>query len=356
VALAVAILLLAWRFFGKPAAIVAALLAAVTPVLVALEHALLPDFLFGVLLLAGAAALAEAVRREQPDWRFLILAGALFGASAWVKPIGQALLVAAPIALLASTRALRPALKGTAIATLALVVVITPWIVRNAVKHDFPAMSIQGGQTLFVRVYEIDETPLPEDSRDGRFAQRVEDRIDRGEEDERLHFALVRDLMRERGISDHDAILIEQRLALTGVWRDPLRYIVKTWPRLSGIADDIREFEDEQILLDDLDRTDPPFPTAVTAAIWDAAKVLNEIWWFGSLFTAAGLALLVVGTRERRSAAAALWSAWLAVALGTAMFEGGTDWRYSMELAPLTWILGSGGIAAIVHWAWTRAR
>jgi hypothetical protein len=285
-----------------------------------------------------------------------VLAGALFGACAWIKPIGQALVIAAPIALVMVRGSLRSVLRGSLIATLALVLTIAPWIVRNAIDHDFPAMSIQGGQTLFVRVYELDKTPLPSDSADGRFARRVEDRIERGKEDERLHYAVVRDLMRERGISDHDAILVEQRLALNGVWRDPGRYAVKTWPRLRGIADDIREFEDEQLLLDDLERTDPPFPTGLTAGLWDVARALNEAWWFASLFTLAGLVLLVTGPRERRSAAAALWSAWLAVALGTAMFEGGTAWRYSMELAPITWILGSAGIATLAALVWKRFR
>ena|SRR5215211_7019963 len=356
VALVDGVLLAAWRYFGKPAAILAAGLAALTPVMVVLEHTLLPDFLFAVALPAGAVALAEAVRREPPDWRLLALAGALFGACAWIKPIGQALLIAAPIALVLVTRSLRSVLHGSAIATLALVLTIAPWIVHNAIDHDFPAMSIQGGQTLFVRVYELDKTPLPGDSADGRFARRVQDRIERGKEDERLHYAVVRDLMRERRISDHDAILVEQRMALNGVWRDPGRYVVKTWPRLRGIADDIREFEDEQLLLDDLERTDPPFPTRVTSGVWDVAMALNAAWWFASLFTLAGLLLLVTGPPERRSAAAALWSAWLAVALGTAMFEGGTDWRYSMELAPITWILGSAGIATLAALVWKRFR
>lgn len=358
VAVVVGMLLAAWRWFGKPAAILAALLAASTPVLVVLEHTLLPDFLFGVLVLAGGVTLAEAVRRQPPDWRLLVLAGVLFGACAWVKPIGQALLIAPPLALAVATRSLRPVLRGSAITTVALIVVIAPWVARNAAKHDFPAMSIQGGQTLFIRVYELDETPLPTDSADGRFAQRVQDRIDRGQEDDRLHFAIVRDLM-ARGVSDHDAILKEQRLALTGVRRHPGSYVVKTWPRVWGIAHDIRKFEDRQRLLDDLERTDPPFPTRLTAGLWDGAKVLNEAWWFASLFTLAGLLLLVTGPAERRSAAAALWSVWLSVALGTALFmpdEGRPAWRYSIALAPLTWILGSAGIATIAGWTWSALR
>jgi hypothetical protein len=118
------------------------------------------------------------------------------------------------------------------------------------------------------------------------------------------------------------------------------------------MADDIRQFEGSWRLLGDLDRTDPPFPTAVTARIWDGARVLTEVWWFASLFSAAGLLLLFTGPPESRRAAAGLLSAWFAVMLGTAMFEGGTAWRYSMEVAPIQWMLGSAGAVVLLSSLW----
>ncbi|MEA2349991.1 MAG: hypothetical protein QOG86_932, partial [Thermoleophilaceae bacterium] len=76
--LVAAIVMVAWRFFGRAPAVIAGAMAAVTPALVYVEHAILTDFAFAVALLAGAAALAHAVERPG-RLRPLILTGVLFG-------------------------------------------------------------------------------------------------------------------------------------------------------------------------------------------------------------------------------------------------------------------------------------
>ena len=43
----------------------------------------------------------------------------------------------------------------------------------------------------------------------------------------------------------------------------------------------------------------------------------------------------------------ALIGVWLAVAVGTAMGRGALT-RYAIELAPITWILGSAGVAYLI--------
>src|SRR4051794_3344521 len=59
VALAVAVLLIAWRFFGRAPAALSSLLVALSTQLIAVENDVLTDFLFGVAVFLGAVALAE---------------------------------------------------------------------------------------------------------------------------------------------------------------------------------------------------------------------------------------------------------------------------------------------------------
>ena len=170
----VAVIVLAtWRWFGRVAAWSAGLLAAFTPLLVISEHFVLPDFVFGVLVLAGALLLAEACTRAPPPLALLALSGVTFGLAAWIKPAGQFLLVAPPLALLFATRSVRPALRGSAVVLLAMVLTVSPWLYRNLAEYDSPLMSNQGGLTLFNRAFEVDRLPFPEDSEYAGLARRV---------------------------------------------------------------------------------------------------------------------------------------------------------------------------------------
>jgi len=356
-ALTVAILAAGWRYFGKPAGVLAATFAAVTPVLVVHEHTILPDFLFGILLLVGAITLAEAVRRKPVDWRLLVATGVVFGAATWVKPAGQFLFAAAPLALLFATRNARRLLTGSAIVAVTLLVVITPWLVRNTVRFGYPSMSNQGGRTLFYRAFDVDRMPIPLDQRYGPFAETVRKRI-AGRPDEQLTYRFHYDLIDKRGLSEEEATRIARRLAIVAIRRHPSKYVKGTWREVKNSVADLTvpggsRHESSEVLLQELERTRPPFPKAATKRVWDGARVLNSLWWLLSLHAAAGLLTLLIGTREARNAAAALWSVWIVMAVGTAMAHGAL-WRYSVQLAPITWILSSAGIVILVSSVWTR--
>jgi hypothetical protein len=53
-----------------------------------------------------------------------------------------------------------------------------------------------------------------------------------------------------------------------------------------------------------------------------------------------------VGEERSRRAAGALLSVWLVLTLGTVLTHGEL-WRYSMQLAPIVWMLGSAGAVAL---------
>ena len=344
VGVCVGMLVVAWRWFGRVPAVVASLLAAASPVLVALEHRLQPDLLFGAVVFAGTVALAAAVRAETPRTRLLVLAGVLFGVAVWVKAAGVFLVAAAPLTLLLVTRSPRGALRGAAVVTAVLAVTISPWLARNWHRYGYPHLSVQGGQTLFNRVFEVDRTPLPDDSADARFARRVQARIP---DDADLYYEFIQASIKERGQTDEEAIRVERRLALQGVREHPGSYLVGTVRGFERPVAHIRQFQGREALLADLERTDPPFPRAAIARLWDGMRWAVDAWWVLTLLTATALIVPFTGPRERRAAGAALLSVWLSVTLGTAVSHGHL-WRYSIQLAPITWILSTAGAATLV--------
>jgi 4-amino-4-deoxy-L-arabinose transferase-like glycosyltransferase len=348
----VAILAVAWRYFGKPAALIASGLAALTPILVAHEHAILADFLFGTVVFAGAIALAEAARRGRMAFGLLILTGVLFGIATWVKPAGQALVLAAPLAMAFATRDLRRAVRRSAVVILVMGATISPWIIRNATYLDTPVMSQQGNATLFNRAFEVDRLPIPTDQEHGRLAEDVQRRIS-DEPGARLTSAFKFAAMAEHDLTSDQVLTVQRRLALVAIRRHPGAYVEGTARATARSVRDINEFEGSEQLLKELDRTEPPFPRAVTDAAWDVARPLTEAWWLLSLNTLGGLLVLFIGKREQRNAAAAFLSVWLTLTLATALSHGGL-WRYSIQLAPITWILASAGVVIIVSSLWQR--
>lgn len=355
VAMVVGILIATWRCFGRAPALLAAAIGALSPVLVAQENTLLPDFFFGALVLAGAVALAEALRRRPANVRLLVVAGVAFGLATWIKPAGQFLLLAAPPVLLFATRDLRGTLRGSAVVALALIVTISPWLARNAIRYGFPSMSNQGGRTLFNRTFDVDGLPIPTDQRYGDLAQQLSLRNQRDPsasqtpgDHPRLNYDFYQAL-RDRGLSQDDAIAVERRLALIAVRRHPATYLRDTARQLRLVVADLNQFPRSWEGRTELDRV---LPYSSTRA-WDLARGAYSLWWLLSLGALGSLLALFVGPRDRRNAAAALISVWLAVSVGTVMAHG-EDWRYSVQLAPLTWMVGSAGVVILVSSLWAR--
>jgi 4-amino-4-deoxy-L-arabinose transferase-like glycosyltransferase len=356
VALVVAILVVAWRYFGRATALTAATLAAITPVMVVHEHTLLPDFVFGVVVFAGTVCLAEAVRRPAPPWRLLALTGFVFGVAAWIKPAGEFLFVAAVPALAFATRDVRATLRGSAVVALVLLLTVSPWVIRNTVRFDLVAMSDQGGRALSYRAFDRSHLPIPVDADYGRLARTIaaDPRAALPPPDpvvpwfySNFQYALEH----HRGLSEEDAGAVQQRLALTAIRRHPSEYARDSWHLFRVSLTDIRRFTGSQALRNELHYTGPPLGAGLTPALWRLGRLLTGVWWLVSLHLIAGLLLLFVGSPASRRAAACLLSVWLVLALGSVLSEGG-EWRYSIQLAATTWILGSAGAVLVASGLW----
>jgi hypothetical protein len=81
--------------------------------------------------------------------------------------------------------------------------------------------------------------------------------------------------------------------------------------------------------------------------------MLSDVWWLLSLNTLAGLLLLFSRDRRTRTAAAGLTGVWISIAVGTVLAHGGL-WRYAIQLAPITWMLGSAGALMVASSLWSR--
>lgn len=131
------------RVAGPRAGLIAAGLAAVYPMLIAADGALMTESLYGVL--AGGALLAALRFAQEQSARRALVLGVLIGLAALVRSDALLLL---PLLLLPLLR--RPRGGRTALLTvLATIVVLTPWTVRNVhVFHRPVLIATEGGETL----------------------------------------------------------------------------------------------------------------------------------------------------------------------------------------------------------------
>jgi 4-amino-4-deoxy-L-arabinose transferase-like glycosyltransferase len=150
----VVLFLIVAELVNLPTALVAGLLAAVSPQLAWNSVLLLPDSLAALPILCAVYCLARALRRPHVAW--MIAAGALVGVSCWLR--ANAMLLApflAVFVLLLFDRAKRLRLAASLLAgALAIVGVLT---IRNAIvfRHFVP-VSLGAGQTLLEGIGDYD--------------------------------------------------------------------------------------------------------------------------------------------------------------------------------------------------------
>ncbi|HET7574658.1 MAG TPA: glycosyltransferase family 39 protein [Solirubrobacterales bacterium] len=148
----VVVYLLGRRLNCRPAGLIGALGVAVYPPFIHSTGALFSEP--AAILTLPAAVLAFLWAGERERLRAWLLPGLLFGLTALIRP--EYLLVGVAFAALAAIRLWRAggprtALAGTALLTLALLLPIVPWAVRNVVVLDrVVPISTGGGKALYV--------------------------------------------------------------------------------------------------------------------------------------------------------------------------------------------------------------
>ena len=157
--------------FGRFAGALAALAIALSAPLLIYEHYILAEPLFIPLLTLGLLIVVLALQRER-GWLYL-LGGIVLALAALSRPVGQALLPVAPLAIFYQYRRLRPSIVPAVLVLIGFAVVLVPWTIRGA----FTTGRVDGagamGQSLVGRIIRHDEgfvlpnpdSPSPANSR-----------------------------------------------------------------------------------------------------------------------------------------------------------------------------------------------
>jgi 4-amino-4-deoxy-L-arabinose transferase-like glycosyltransferase len=353
VAFAVAVLLVAWRFFGRLVGVLAGLLMAIAPLELFTEHALLPDFLFTVLVFTAVALTAEAATREAPSWKLLAGVGLTLAAATYVKPNALILVALAPVAFLLARRGWRLALRATLVCGAALAVALVPWAARNWIEEGTPTLTTQGGASLWVAAFDQDHLPFT--APHGEHERLALAAAERARAFKAAHglppltYAQVFEALRDRGQSAVSAADTMGAMAVRSMLNHPLDYlngsahVLKMEWRMTGLS----EWPAHRMrgVLDD-----PPGIGSVwiTRAAANVSDVVLTVWWLLTLGGLSGVALLASTERRERAAAGAFLGAWALMAFGTALTNT-IDLRYVAQLAPLVWTVGIAGSAFAVR-------
>jgi hypothetical protein len=150
------------------------------------------------------------------------------------------------------------------------------------------------------------------------------------------------------GRSPAEADEIQRELALTAIRRHPFDTGAGVLSSLREMYTDVARGLGSEEFKIQLAARRSLFPRRVTLVGLFAGAGLRRAWWLLSL---GGLALalwFVLADARTRVAALAVIAVWLSVACATAVLHGGQI-RYSAALAPLVWLLGSLGAAALTQ-------
>jgi 4-amino-4-deoxy-L-arabinose transferase-like glycosyltransferase len=359
-ALVAAVFLVGDRYFGRLPAVLAALITALAPSMMMVEHAVLPDFLFAIALLAGSVALIEGMSEDGVRLPLLALAGAAFGVAALIKPNGQALVVVAPLALLFITRSWYRAWRGILAATGAMVLVVTPWLVYNWAEYGHPVLTDQGGIALWYRVFDQDKLAIPTDTADGRLAARLQQRYLEGRNlppgfqpdpaslQVTESYTYVLGALVRRGDSVYDASYTEGKLALEAILDHPGEYTRGTYSNVKQFAAFNHDLSAAKSLTSPaVDTADGFMPGGLTTVPWRVASLLSNLGWIASLALLAIPLLLFVGPVRSRAAAATLVLVWLATAISVSM-TAYPEPRYAAQTAVLQWLLEAAAAVLVI--------
>ncbi len=137
------------RAGSRGVALVAGLLVALHPGLVAYTPALMTEGVVASLLVIAAGLAAWTRDRPTSRWAGITLLGLVVGAATLVRP--QSLVLAPLFAAIAVEGSLRRRLGAAALATLVTLAVCAPWTARNCVRMKRCALvSVNGGWNLLI--------------------------------------------------------------------------------------------------------------------------------------------------------------------------------------------------------------
>jgi|GEM_PF-2612125 len=356
------VLLAGWRFFSPFVGLTAGFLTAASPLMIAIEQFVLTDYLFSVVLFIAVVILAEAVLRLRSGtsaWTLLIAAGAMFGLATLLRANGIYGLVGIPAVLLLAVPRWKPALRASAIAAAALVVVIAPWCIHNLLRFGDPNVTSEGGLSLYSRAISYDQVPPSADTASGRLALGIYNTADPEKQEAVVGTTsyVLNALVKERGQDLIEATNTMGGLATKAILAEPGTYLRDSlqilgryqgayYPRtLTGNtnADQI-SLATEYLQTLDRSKRELADDSILTRGPWRIAQAITQLLF---IFTIGGLLLVALpflGSQRSRLAGTTFLTIGILGILGvtlTARFE----LRHGIVFAPLIWILAPAAVS-----------
>lgn len=361
------VVLVGWRFFSPLVGVTAGFLAAASPLIIAIEQFALTDYLFCVVLFVAIAVLAEAalrLRGGKVSWPLLIAAGALFGLATLFRANGLYGLFAIPVALLVWGPPWKPALRASAIAMGALVVVIAPWCLHNLVRFGDPNVASEGGLSLYARTISYDQVRPPADTPYGNLARDIYNTAEPNEQESVVptSSAVFDALVEEEGLDPVEASQAMSEIAREAIFDEPVAYLENTmqilgryqglyYPRTlfgSSTGDQVSQTTSYLEILDPTEQEAPE--SALTRVPWQIAQALGQILFILTIGGLLMLALPFVGDRRSRVAAGVFLTCGILGLVGVAL-TARFELRHGVVFAPLIWVLAPATVVATVKLA-----
>jgi 4-amino-4-deoxy-L-arabinose transferase-like glycosyltransferase len=146
---------IASRAFGRPAGLLAALAFAVFPSHILYVSQLHSEVVFTAAYLLALGLLLAAPRPGERRWvPFWLAAGLAIGIASLMRPVALSLLVVIPFALRPRGTPWSALARGALLALAGTALVVTPWVIRNAVRVGSPTIATSAGIDFWIGNHE----------------------------------------------------------------------------------------------------------------------------------------------------------------------------------------------------------
>ena len=369
--------------FGRAGGALAGLLVAVSAPLLIYEHYILAEPLFIPLLILGLLLVVLAMQRG--SGRLYLTSGIILALAALSRPIGQALLPIAPMAILAhhwagrgtARSTLRAAVVPSVLVLLGFAIILVPWSVRNSLTTGRVDGAGAMGQSLIGRIVRHDEgfelpkpdSPSPHaDPRKTEIRSLILTQMNRDARPSAINHR-IRNVF---GLTEPEADAAMREVAIEIFTSQPGRYVEGTLAKFRRLL----VGEDERLRVHWATRKDGELrdswtgeesiahlysqPSVVQEREYANAEAVTRIFqpylWGWLLMP---LVLLGVGwglVRGPRGPTVLLVLTILALVFPSAALVGYVP-RYRYPVDPLLFVLAAGGLVAVVmlvRRGWTR--
>lgn len=123
------------------------------PIFAYYSNSILTEILFTFLLSAGILCLVKAIKKE--SYKFFIFSGFFLGSAVLCRPIAQLLFLIILLFLIYYFKSFKKSALYFLTFFIPMVLIITPWVIRNWTEFNFLGVSPLLAQNLFIRTSEL---------------------------------------------------------------------------------------------------------------------------------------------------------------------------------------------------------